>query len=388
MTYKNILDLFYEFRNQHPILSGTTFSWGNLSDYSREDYITKYPAIHFVPTQSIIDQTQNTFNWSVLIYDLLNEYVGTEDQSNQIYAMSIAHEILYDFYAWFANNLTDYGFYILTPITYNPFVDRFNQSVAGVEAQIQILVDQIACIPPFVPQPSPSPTPVTATPTMTPTITPTITPSITPTLTPSPSVCPTITQYLEVEVFDNTKFKLLLWNDAGFTSQAESQCNYIFSGTAFGSLGTTYTGTEVFPQGDHAYQFDLAPVLLPGEVVVGFDVLGVEFSGCTCPVNVILPPAENSLVFLVASGATSIDACGNLITGTTFNVYAEDLGNCAPCLPNNCWACLNAGQVLYYDFHRTLPVNAGYYANDMGTSNNYWLANGSGELQGGGFGSC
>lgn len=150
MTYKNILDLFYTFRNQHPILSGTTMSWGNLSDYSREDYITKYPAIHFVPQPSVMDGTSNTFNWSILVYDLLNEYVGVEAQSNQIYGLSITHEILYDFFSYFSNNLTDYGFYITTPIQYTPFVDRFPESVTGVEAQFGILVEQTACIPPFV----------------------------------------------------------------------------------------------------------------------------------------------------------------------------------------------------------------------------------------------
>lgn len=169
MTYKNILDLFYYFRSQHPILSGTTISWGNLSDYSREDYITKYPAIHFVPQPSILAPTSNDFVWSIMIYDLLNEYVGDDTRSNQIYAISQCHEILQDFYAWFANNLTDYGYFILAPIQYSVFVDRFNQSVAGVEAQITIQVEQLACLPPFIPSPTPT---TTSTPTPTPTATP------------------------------------------------------------------------------------------------------------------------------------------------------------------------------------------------------------------------
>lgn len=196
MTYKNILDLFYYFRDQHPILSGTTISWGNLSDYSREDYITKYPAIHFVPQPSVLSPTSNDFVWSVLIYDLLNEYVGDDHKSNQIYAISECHEILQDFYAWFANNLTDYGFYIQTPISYNVFVDRFNQSVAGVEANITITAEQLACLPPFVPPPSPSPSPTpSVTPTSTPNLSPTQTqtPTITPTNTHTPTLTPTLT---------------------------------------------------------------------------------------------------------------------------------------------------------------------------------------------------
>lgn len=202
MTYKNILDLFYYFRDQHPILSATTISWGNLSDYSREDYITKYPAIHFVPLPSVLAPTSNEFVWNIMIYDLLNEYVGDDDRSNQIYAISQCHEILGDFYSWFANTQTDYDYYIQFPIQYNVFNDRFNQSVAGVEATITIVVDQNACLPPFIPPPSPSPTSSTPTPTLTPTITPSTTPTLTPTITPTitetptqtPTLTPTITE--------------------------------------------------------------------------------------------------------------------------------------------------------------------------------------------------
>jgi hypothetical protein len=73
-----------------------------------------------------------------------------EAQSNQIYALSQTHELLYDFFAYFSNNLTDFGFYITTPLNYTPFVDRFKESVGGVEASFGILVEQTACIPPFV----------------------------------------------------------------------------------------------------------------------------------------------------------------------------------------------------------------------------------------------
>ena len=299
MTYKNILDLFYHFRNQHPILSGTTFSWGNLSDYSREDYITKYPAIHFVPINSVIDQTQNTFIWNVLVYDLLNEYVGTQDKSNQIYALSQCHEILYDFYAYFANNLTDYGFYILTPIQYSPFIDRFNQSVSGVEAQISIQVEQIACIPPFI-QPSPTPS-ITPTQTITPTITatpilqspsPTATPTLTPTTTASPTLTPTPT----------------------------------------------------------------------------------------------ITPSTGILSFIVGSGSTSNDACNALTSGSTFTIYAQDLGFCAPCAGLTCWACLETSQQVYLDSGLTIPVGNGYYANST-PGNAFWNIIG-GFPQPGGFGSC
>jgi uncharacterized delta-60 repeat protein len=135
--------------------------------------------------------------------------------------------------------------------------------------------------------PSASVTPTaTATPTMTPTTTET--PTQTPTQTPTPT-CPVTTQYLEVQLENNAKFKLVLWNQPDFTSPATANCNYIISGAAYGSLGTVYYGQETIDAGQHQHSFDLAPVFQPGEDVVAFDVFSYTLSGCPCPVNLILP---------------------------------------------------------------------------------------------------
>ena len=116
------------------------------------------------------------------------------------------------------------------------------------------------------------------------------TPSVTATQTPSPTpTCPVTTQYLQVSLSDSTKFTLSLWNDAGYTSSTTANCNYIISGTAYGSLGTVYNGTETINAGQHSHQFNLAPVLLPGETVTGFTVDSYTTSGCPCPVNLIFP---------------------------------------------------------------------------------------------------
>ena len=64
-----------------------------------------------------------------------------------------------------------------------------------------------AAFEPFVP----------ITPTQTPSNTPT--PSVTPSYTPTPTItstCPITTQYLEVQLSDKTKFKLLLWNNSNY----------------------------------------------------------------------------------------------------------------------------------------------------------------------------
>lgn len=116
--------------------------------------------------------------------------------------------------------------------------------------------------------------------------TPSVTPTNTPTVTPT---CPVTTQYLEATLQSCKAFKLAVWNDAGFTSAANANCNYIISGTAYGDLGTVYTGQETILSGQHQHNFNLNPVLLPGECVSGFTVHSYTLSGCACPVNLILP---------------------------------------------------------------------------------------------------
>jgi hypothetical protein len=149
MTIKDIIQLFGYFTAQHPILR--TFSWGNLADYSRDEYITKYPAFHAVPQPSLVDKNFADFNFNILIYDLLNEYVdGDPVNSNQLDSLALTETILNDFYAFFTNQLTQYGYFLTTSVNYTPFMDRFKEDVVGIEATITIRVEQTACIPDFI----------------------------------------------------------------------------------------------------------------------------------------------------------------------------------------------------------------------------------------------
>lgn len=138
------------------------------------------------------------------------------------------------------------------------------------------------------PGPTPSLPPPTPSQTQTNTPTPTQTPTLTLTPTPS-STCPLTTQYLEVLLQDNTKFKMSLYNDASFTSPADALCDYTISGYAVGDMGTIYAGTEQILQGQHNKQFDLAPVLQPGEIVIDFAPTAYWVNGCECPLFLILP---------------------------------------------------------------------------------------------------
>ncbi len=96
-----------------------------------------------------------------------------------------------------------------------------------------------------------------------------------------------------------------------------------------------------------------------------------------------LPPGV--LQFLVHRGNNQNQACNGI---PDIYIYAQDLGNCAPCLPFNCWPCLTTSQQVFTDSALTTIVPDGYYANVFGGGNKAtWYIVG-GYPQGGGFTSC
>jgi hypothetical protein len=82
-----------------------------------------------------------------------------------------------------------------------------------------------------------------------------------------------------------SNFDLGLFDNPDFTGNANAVCDYVVSGTAYGDLGTIFSGTETISSGDHIHTFNLSSVLLPGECVSGFTVNSVV-PVCPC-VNVI-----------------------------------------------------------------------------------------------------
>jgi hypothetical protein len=308
ITFNKVLWLMEQFQVQSPILN--TFAYGNLVDFGQlhiSGGTVEYPFIFCIP-QSITysDNTTNyqfTFIFADLLnYDLSNEKDCVSDMSLEARRfLSYLKRGIHTFPELYDNLDID------LPVSAIPFFERFGDHVAGVAMDCNLIVfeDLNACD--YYPTPTPTTTTM-PTPTITPTMTqtPTITPTIT--LTPS-STCSVSTQYLEVELQDNTKFKLILWNNNNFTSPATAFCDYGVSGTAYGSLGTVYTGQEAINNGQHQHQFDLATVLLPGETVTGFTVHNVNTLGCVCPVNVYYCGNYVVTQTIVSSGVISYEDC-------------------------------------------------------------------------------
>ena len=264
ISLSRLISLFEGYIATDPRLQ--SFGFGDLSEFgfNMDFEYGNYAFMFVTPINSVFEVNLTRYQFSIIFADRLND-----DRSNQVQVVSdmnlVARRFVSQIYIN-SGNLFDY-MNIVLPTETIPFLDRFNFEVAGVvlNMSIEVFEDMNACD--FFP-----------TPTMTPTTTPTPTPT-----------CPVTTQYLEVLLQDNTKFKLVLWNDAGFMSPATALCDYTISGTAFGDLGTVYNGSETIFEAQHQHQFDLAPVLLPGEIITGFTVSSYTTISCTCPVNLILP---------------------------------------------------------------------------------------------------
>ena len=138
-NYRTIIETLESWANSHPLVQ--TFSWGNLSDSGRGVNKIEYPLFHVIPQPSTLETDYTDFVFTIIIGDMINE-----DESNELDVLKISHLILQDFSANFINDTTDYTYQLLTPITFNPFLDRLDDIVGGVEANITFRVEGTFCL--------------------------------------------------------------------------------------------------------------------------------------------------------------------------------------------------------------------------------------------------
>jgi hypothetical protein len=290
ITFHRILDILENFQKNSPMLN--TFAYGNLVDFGQQHIsggTVNYPFLFAVPQSIEYQENITVYQFNLLFTDILN--VSLDNEKDIISNMSLEVRRFLSFVKYGINTYPELfdNIDVTLPTAGFPFWERFADHVGGIALDIQITVFEPLDACDWFPTPTASPQP-TNTPSMTPSNTPT--PEVTPTMTmtPSPSAsCGLTTQYLEVVLQSCNSFKLALWNDAGFTSVANATCDLPISGTAYGDMGTIYTGVEVIDNGQHQHTFNLNAVLQPGECISSFVVHGVDTSGCTCPLNLILP---------------------------------------------------------------------------------------------------
>lgn len=138
-NFKSIIDSFEQFVNQHPVLK--TFTFGQLSDTGQDKEPLEYPLFHVIPLPSSMYKEYTDFNFSIIIGDMLDDV-----KSNQIDIVEECHLIFQDFMEYYINNQMSYTFYVDTPVTFTPFLDKLSVYIAGVEAQITFRVEGTFCL--------------------------------------------------------------------------------------------------------------------------------------------------------------------------------------------------------------------------------------------------
>lgn len=296
-----------------------------------------YPLMFVVPNTATQELQYMTYEFNVIVADIIER-----DLDNMIDVLSDTNQILDDIISQFRLSVTNslgnfnQNYYLDDAVTCIPFIEAYQDLLAGWSGTFRIKImtpldrcdaafnDMNGPFPTQNPTPTPSATPaVTSTPTPsvtqtntptitntetptntpTPSVTQTNTPSVTPTLTssPTPSVTQTMTntptftstptltptcgtytvQYMEVNLQSCNAFKLALWDNPDLTGTANAVCDVVVSGCAYGDQGTVYCGLETITTGQHQHNFNLNPVLQPGECVSAFTVNTItEQCGC------------------------------------------------------------------------------------------------------------
>ena len=192
ITFHKIITLLQEFQEGNPMIN--SFGYGNLVDFGKNvsGSTVVYPFLFVVPLSITYDENTTTYQVTLIFADRLNDNLDNEVDcisDSSLNARNFLSQIK-------RGNLGDY-FDITLPQQAQPFLERFNDNVAGValDANIVVFEDINAC-PPY-PTPTPSSTPGLPTPSVTPTstVTPSVTPTntVTPTVTRTPNATPTIT---------------------------------------------------------------------------------------------------------------------------------------------------------------------------------------------------
>lgn len=138
-NFKQIVDSFSGFAEQHPVIK--TFTFGQMSDTGQNEELLDFPLMHVVPLPSTINDTYTDFNFNIIFGSMLDDI-----QSNNIEIVEMCHLILQDFIEYYINQLKDFNFFLVTPVNFTPFLDRFSIYVAGVEAQITLRVEGTYCL--------------------------------------------------------------------------------------------------------------------------------------------------------------------------------------------------------------------------------------------------
>lgn len=144
MTYEKVIQDFFTICENHKMIQ--TWGYGQLTDlvdpYNQEGQ--DYPYAFLVPQTHVLLEHSTQYNFQLIMQELV---MG--GQSEVIRAQSDALLYIKDILAHFYYHLDGYDFTLNFQVT--PFREKYDDSVAGMTATIQLVVRDLLddCITPY-----------------------------------------------------------------------------------------------------------------------------------------------------------------------------------------------------------------------------------------------
>jgi hypothetical protein len=108
----------------------------------------KYPAVHFVPQQAVMNGRSTVFEFDMIVMDLAKDNLGL-DTTVHSETLEITRDLLSKFVL---TDWTEFRYALELPATATPFIESFQNSVAGFTTRLQIeaITPLNLCDAPFI----------------------------------------------------------------------------------------------------------------------------------------------------------------------------------------------------------------------------------------------
>jgi len=144
MTYKNVLDDFFQIIANHKMIK--TAGYGPLSEIKvpHGQYDTNYPYAFLQPTNHTLGKGQMTYRFNLIMMEM-----PKDDIDSVIEAQSNCLEYVKDILGHFYYHLSEYDFNLNVSVV--PFKEKYDDVVSGITATIELTVRDVLndCIAPF-----------------------------------------------------------------------------------------------------------------------------------------------------------------------------------------------------------------------------------------------
>lgn len=145
VTFHKIIDALHTYQKGNPRIN--SFGYGNLQDFGNNMSGTtaEYSFLFVVPQTIIYDENTTTYQLTLLFADRLND-----DLSNEVDVVSDQSLNARDFISQIKRGTLDDTMDIQMPVNSQMFLERFNDYVAGVALDTNIVVfEDINACPPY-----------------------------------------------------------------------------------------------------------------------------------------------------------------------------------------------------------------------------------------------